>query len=241
MQGDALSPILFIVVLDYKLRGALNGFEEQWGFTLSPRSSQRQTTVTLTDLDFVDDIALLSDKIEQAQSILSRVQKECQKVGLAPKGTAPKTNDGIEFEKVEDFKYLGSWVDTTEKDIKIRKAQALIKMNSMWNSNMRREIKVRFFVAVIEFILLFGCERWTVTPKTEHMLNGTYTKILRKVTNVKWWEHKTNAEVYEEIPLLGNKIVGRRIELAGHCHQRPELTASDLVLWQPNQNLRRRE
>ena len=29
------------------------------------------------------------------------------------------------------------------------------------------------------------------------------------------------------------------MKLSGHCHQHPELAASDLVLWQPNQNLRR--
>ena len=31
------------------------------------------------------------------------------------------------------------------------------------------------------------------------------------------------------------------MKLAGLCHRHPELAASDLVLWQPNQNLRRRE
>ena len=72
------------------------------------------------------------------------------------------------------------------------------------------------------------------------MLNGTCTKMLRKATNVIWWEHRTNAEVYEELPLIGNKIAARRMKLAGHCRRHPELAASDLVLWQPNQNLRRR-
>ena len=77
------------------------------------------------------------------------------------RGDCSKTNDGIELEKVEDFKYLGSWVDSNNKDIKIRKAQAshaLNRMNCMWNSNMRKEIKVRFFVAAIECIFLYSCE-----------------------------------------------------------------------------------
>ena len=59
--------------------------------------------------------------------------------------------------------------------------------------------------------------------------------MLRKATNVKWWECRTNAEVYEEFKLLGNKIAARRIKLSGHCHRHPEL-----VLWQPNQTLRKR-
>ena len=75
----------------------------------------------------------------------------------------------------------------------------------MWNLNMRKEIKVRFFAAAIESLPLYGCESWTVPPKIVLMLNDTYTKMLRKATNVKWWESKTNAEVYEELPLIGNK------------------------------------
>ena len=34
MQGDALAPFLFIVVLDYASRGALNGYKEQLWFTI---------------------------------------------------------------------------------------------------------------------------------------------------------------------------------------------------------------
>ena len=75
------------------------------------------------------------------------------------------TLDGTELEWVEDFKYLGSWVESTEKDIRIRKAlawQALNKMNSIWNSNMSRNLKTRFFIATIESIFLYGCESWTL-------------------------------------------------------------------------------
>jgi len=36
----------------------------------------------LTDLDFADNIALLSDENEQAQELLLKVEKECKKVGL---------------------------------------------------------------------------------------------------------------------------------------------------------------
>ena len=32
------------------------------------------------------------------------------------------TNDSTHLEEVEDFKYLGAWMQSTEKDIKTRKA-----------------------------------------------------------------------------------------------------------------------
>ena len=91
MQGDTLAPFLFIVVLNYALRGALNGYEEHLGFTISPRRLQRQSAVTLTDLDFANDIALLSDKIQQAQSILSRVRESAKKLALLSIPRKPNT------------------------------------------------------------------------------------------------------------------------------------------------------
>ena len=256
LQGDTLAPFLFIIVLDYALRRAIEGKEEELGFTIHPRRSSRFPKETLTDLDFADDIALLSDLLNQAQELLVRVQVECKKVGLGinAKKTkyltyninvseALKTSEGTELERKEDFKYLGSWIDSTEKDIRIRKAQAwqaLNRMRNIWESRMSRGLKIRFFLAAIESILLYGCESWTVTPQMERSLNGTYTCMLRKVLNVKWRSHTTNAELYGELPPVGNKIATRRMQLAGHCHRHPEMSAHKLVLWQPTHGQRTR-
>lgn len=82
LQGDTLAPFLFIIVLDYALRKAIAGREEGLGFTLKPRRSSRHPAVMLTDLDYADDIALISRQVEQAQELLSRVEEKCAKVGL---------------------------------------------------------------------------------------------------------------------------------------------------------------
>ena len=58
LQGDTLAPFLFIIVLDYVLRGTMT---PEFGLTLKRRQSSRHSAVFLTDLDFADDIALLSD------------------------------------------------------------------------------------------------------------------------------------------------------------------------------------
>ena len=57
-----------------------NGKEEDLGFTINPRRSRRHPKEVLADLDFADDIALLSDAIVQAQELLIRVETECNKV-----------------------------------------------------------------------------------------------------------------------------------------------------------------
>ena len=249
LQGDTLAPFLFIIVLDYALRKAVAGREEELGFTITPRQSRRHAKVVLTDLDFADDIALLSDEVNQAQELLQRVEKECNKVGLninakKTKGmpfniedpTPLHTNEGTPIEWVKDFKYLGSWMESTEKDLAIRKAlswKALNGMSKIWKSDMSRELKVRFFIATIESILLYGCEAWTLTQSMEHSLDGTYTRMLRKALNVHWSSHTPNEVLYGELPRVSNKIACRRLQLAGHCYRHPELSTQPLVLWEP--------
>ena len=98
----------------------------------------------LTDLDFADDIVQLSDLLNQ--ELFVRVQVECKKVGLGINAKKTKyltyninesevleTSEGTVLERKEDFRYLGSWIDSMEKDIKIRKAHTWQALNRMRN------------------------------------------------------------------------------------------------------------
>ena len=58
MQGDTLAPYLFVITLDYAMRQAINGRENELGFTIQPRKSSRNPAVSLCDLDFADDIVI---------------------------------------------------------------------------------------------------------------------------------------------------------------------------------------
>ena len=82
LQGDTLAPYLFIIVLDYCLRSAINGREERLGFTINPRRSRRVGLLMITHLDFADDIALVSDTACQAQELLDRVKDVALRAGL---------------------------------------------------------------------------------------------------------------------------------------------------------------
>ena len=241
LQGDT-------IVLDYAMRTVMaDGKEEELGFTLTPRKSIRHKKEVLADLDFSDDIA---NAIAQAQELLLRVETECSKVGLGLNGPKTKyitynieeghaplhTRDGTILEEKDDFKYLGSWVDESLKDINVRKALAWRALNDMektWKSNLSPGVKKRFFVATVESILLYGCEAWALNKAMEKSLDGTYTRMLRKALNVHWSTHTTNEQLYGDLPLVSNKIAARRLQLAGHCHRHPELTAQRLVLWEP--------
>ncbi len=54
---------------------------------------------------------------------------------------------------------------------------------------MSKDLKLRFFIATIESILLYGCESWTLTEALEKSLYGTYTRMLRKAQNSHWSSH----------------------------------------------------
>ena len=82
LQGDTLAPYLFAIVLDYAMRKAIDGREEELGFQLQRRRSRRQPPVIVTDTDFADDIALISEEIEQAQKMMDRMETETRKIGL---------------------------------------------------------------------------------------------------------------------------------------------------------------
>ena len=144
--------------------------------------------------------------------------------------------DGTLLEVVEDFNYLGAWIASTQSDIRIRRARAwsaLHSMNKVWRSGMNENLKRRLFVTTVESVLLYGCEAWALTVKDEKALDGVYTRMLRTALNVSWEDHVRNVDLYGYLPRLSDTIRQRRMRLAGHCVRHPELTASELILWEP--------
>ncbi len=145
-------------------------------------------------------------------------------------------SSGDPLKQVKDFKYLGSRMESTEKDIKERKASAWRALNNLrkiWTSNLSSGLKTRIFIAAIETILLYSCEAWTLTAALTKSLDGCYTRMLRVVFNISWQQHITNKELYGDLPKVSDKVAARRLKLAGHCLRHPELPASSLVLWEP--------
>ena len=80
LQGDTLAPYLFAIVVDYLMRKAISGNEDELGFTLHPRKSRRIPSIDITDLDFADDIDLLSNEIQQVKQKLKHIDTEAAKV-----------------------------------------------------------------------------------------------------------------------------------------------------------------
>ena len=251
LQGDTLAPYLFIIVLDYCMRTALERHPDS-GFTLKPARSRRIGAERVTDTDFADDVALLSDSVEDLGVLMREVEGVCREMGLEinrqktefmvegiPDPSPLISLDGTKIKLTEDFKYLGSWVRDSKRDIKVRKAKAWNAchgLKSVWNSKLNDGIKARLFVATVETVLLYGCESWTLTKDMERSLDGTYTRMLRMALNKnQYLLRMNNATLYGigKLPILSTKIAERRLRLAGHAVRHPELSLNKVILWEP--------
>ena len=62
------------------MRMAVKGKQLDLGFELTRKQSRRVPAKVITDLSYADDIALISQDIEQAQELLSNVETQALKL-----------------------------------------------------------------------------------------------------------------------------------------------------------------
>ena len=73
LQGDTLTPYLFIISLDYVLRTSIDLMKENC-FKLAKERSRRYPAQTIMDADYADDIALLANKPVQGESLIHSLE-----------------------------------------------------------------------------------------------------------------------------------------------------------------------
>ena len=77
-----------------------------------------------------------------------------------------KRLSGDRIKQVEDFKYLGSYIASTEHDVHSRLGKvwdALDQLDKIWKSNLPANLKRNFFQEGVEPVLLYGLVSWTLT------------------------------------------------------------------------------
>ena len=136
-------------------------------------------TKTITDADYADDIAILANTPNQAETLLHSLERAAAGIGLHV--NAHKT-EYMCYYQTGDITYLGSSVSSTEKDIDTRLTKAWIaidRLSIIWKSDLTDKMKRSFFQAAVVSILLYGCTTWTLTKRLKKKLDGNYTRMLR--------------------------------------------------------------
>ena len=208
---------------------------------------RRYPAKTITDADYADDIALLGNTPNQAETLLHSLERAAAGIDLDVNAHKTEymcynqtgnisTLDGISLKLVDKSTYLGSSVSSTEKDIdtRLKKARpAIDRISIIWKSDLTDKMKRSFFQAAVVSILLYGCTPWTLTKRLRKKGDGNYTRMLRALLNKHWRQHPTRHQIYGHLPPITKTIQVRRTRQAGHCWRSKDELISDLLLWTP--------
>ena len=246
LQGDTLAPYLFIICLVYVLRTSIDKIREN-SFELTKKRCKRYPAKTITDADYTDDIANLAITPDQAETLLHSLERAAAGIGLYVNAHKTEymcynqtgdisTLDGTPLKLVDKFTYLGSSVESTEKDIDTRLTKpwtAINRLSIIWKSDRTDKMKHSFFQAAVTSILLYGCTTWTLTKRLEKKLDGNYTRMLRAILSKSWRQHPTRHELDSHLPPITKTIQVRRTRHAGHCWRSRDELIRDVHLWTP--------
>ena len=240
LQEDTLAPYLFIICLDYVLRTSIDKIREN-GFELTKKRSKRYPAKTITDADCADDLDLLANTPNQAETILHSLERAAAGIGLHINAHKTEymcynqtgditTLDGASLKLVDKFTYLGSSITSTAT--RLTKAwTAIDRLSIIWKSDLTDKRKRSFFQAAVVSILLYGCTTWTLTKRLEKKLDGNYTRMLRAILNKSWRQHPTRHQLYGHLPPITKTIQVKRTRHAGHCWRSKDELVSDVLLW----------
>lgn len=205
-QGCPLSPLLFNVVIDSVMRNA----------TIEPRGITWSLNKRLEDLDYADDICLLSQNFADIEAKLKVVESEAAKCGLKiniNKTKVMRINTksdrklyirNTELEEVTSFSYLGSTITTTggssdDVSSRITKArQSFGQLNNVWRSNqISKRTKLSLYNSCVKSVLLYGCETWNAAPRTINALQVFANRCLRRIMRIFWPTNISNIRFWE--------------------------------------------
>ena len=181
------------------LRTSINKINEN-GIKLTKKRSRRFPAQTITDADYADDIAILANTSEQAETLLHILERAAAGIGFHVNTHKTEytcfnqtgdisTLDGSSLKLGDNFPYLGSSVSSTEEDIDTRLTKAwtaIDKLSTVWKSDLIDNRKRSFFKAEVASILLYGWTTWTLTKRLEKKIDFNYTKMLLAILNKSW-------------------------------------------------------
>uniref|UniRef100_A0A914US57 Reverse transcriptase domain-containing protein n=1 Tax=Plectus sambesii TaxID=2011161 RepID=A0A914US57_9BILA len=219
-QGSALSPLLFILVVDW-----------------ATRSCQRPAPWTLL---YADDVMIAHEKREDLQRDVQLWKDTLAAIGLrlnvnkteyleiGEQKTGSIKVDGQDLPKSTYFKYLGS---TLQHDGLIKK-EVETRIAAMWSRwrcstgvmcdrRVKEEQKGRLYKAAIRPAALYGCETWPTSAATERRFAVTETRILRWSLGYTLLDHVPNTKIRKRtgVAPIADKMREQRLRWFGHVYR----------------------
>ncbi|KAK3509791.1 hypothetical protein QTP70_011160 [Hemibagrus guttatus] len=221
-QGSALSPFLFAIVMDQ----------------LSEEVRQESPWTMM----FADDIVICSESREQVEENLERWRFALERRGMKVSGSKTEymcVNEregsgtvrlqGEEMKKVQEFKYLGSTVQSNRecgKEVKKRVQAGWNGWRKVWGVLCERKISARIkgkvYRTVVRAAMLYGLETVSLRKRQESELEVAELKMLRFSLGVTRLDRIRNEYIRgtAHVGRLGDKVREARLRWFGHVQRR---------------------
>lgn len=230
-QGDGLSCLLFNLALEWAIQRAY--------LRKSGTIVNRQSQV----LAFADDIDIMGRNANEVDMAYTALKANTEALGL--RVNVPKTKymsmgnqpgnggtinlGGDEIEVVQSFKYLGATVNSSNNISEEIRNRVLAGNRGQYAlgrilraKNVSRGPKLRIYQAILQPVVLYGCETWTLTQADEQMLDTWERKVLRiiygPIVENGVWRSRYNHELYKlyNQPRISRIVKSSRLRYAGH-------------------------
>ncbi|KAK3548746.1 hypothetical protein QTP70_018779, partial [Hemibagrus guttatus] len=221
-QGSALSPFLFAMVMDQ----------------LSEEVRQESPWTMM----FADDIVICSESREQVEENLERWRFALERRGMKVsrskteymcvnerEGSGTVRLQGEEVKKVQEFKYLGSTVQSNGecgKEVKKRVQAGWNGWRKVWGVLCDRKISARIkgkvYRTVVRAAMLYGLETVSLRKRQESELEVAELKMLRFSLGVTRLDRIRNEYIRgtAHVGRLGDKVREARLRWFGHVQRR---------------------
>jgi len=136
--------------------------------------------------------------------------------------------DNSAFERVEEFKYLGTTLtnqNSIAEEIKSRLKSGNASYHSVQNFSsstlLSKNLKIKIYRTVILPVVLYGCETWLLTLREERKLRVFENVVLRRIFGPRRdevtgeWRRLHNEDLYSS-PNIVRVIKSRKMRWAGH-------------------------
>ena len=240
-QGDALSPLLFNFALEYGIRRVQVNKD---GLKLN---GTHQLLVSAYDINILVGSVHTIKKNEEALVVASKetgLDENADKTKYtvmsrdqnAGRSHSMKT-DNSSFERVEEFKYLGTTL-TNQNSIQEEIKRVLKSRNVCYHSVqnflsftlLSKNFKIKIYRTIILPAFLYGCETWSLTLKEVRKLRVFENTVQRRIFVPKRdevtgeWKKLNNEEVnvLYSSPNIVRVIKSRRMRWAGHVEHMAE-------------------
>lgn len=230
-QGSALSPLLFIIVLNHITSHLMNN-ETSWA------------------LIFADDIVLVADTREELEWELEKWREALETNGLrisrkkteymymnftADATVGPQDTIRIASEPlnmVDAFTYLGSMISRDarcDRAVDHRIQAGWLKYRSvsgvLCDKKMPVKLKGKIYNTIVKPVLMYGSETWTRLQPHTNRMQVTENKMLRWSGSVTLLDHLPNKYLWGSFGIKENmraKLDERQLRWYGHVLRRED-------------------